>query len=293
MTKPSPSRNAAFAIVILWYLLAFTGAAAFLSLAQVENIYLRILGTDVLATVIIYLGSVIHRNASLYDPYWSVIPIWIVFYLMFLVDFEVSTGGALAAIAILVWGIRLTWNWASQWKGMQHEDWRYVNLRAKSGKWFWLVNFSGIQLFPTLLVYLGCMSLVPAIKSDPNNPANWLTHVAFAVCMVAVLIEGRADQQLKDFKKTNTKPRSILKSGLWKFVRHPNYTGEILFWWGIFLFAIAENTANWWMIAGPLCITALFFFISVPMIDRRMISRRPDYRDHIKSTPGIFPGLKF
>src|SRR5690606_33103512 len=141
-------------------------------------------------------------------------------------------------------------------------------------------------------VYLGCLALIPALTSGTET-INWLDGLGLITALAAIIIEAISDLQLRQFQKSNTDPQAIMKNGLWKFVRHPNYAGEILFWWGMYFFALAENTANRWMIVGPVCITALFFFISVPMIDRRMVARRPAYREHIKTTAGIFPGLKF
>ena len=90
-------------------------------------------------------------------------------------------------------------------------------------------------------------------------------------------------------------PGATLTTGLWAYSRHPNYLGEILFWWGLYLFALAAYPAAWWTIFGPLSITLLFVFISIPMIEKRHIERRPDYPAYLDRTPMImprFPGVK-
>ncbi len=287
------TRFHSFLVVTGFYIFAFFIAGLVLQSFADNNIYLRILYADLAATFVIFVGSVFYKNASIYDPYWSVIPIAIALYLISFYGGPANDiRQFLVAFCILFWGIRLTYNWASQWRGMNHEDWRYVDLRKKTGRWFWLVNLSGIQLFPTILVYLGCLALIPALTSETET-INWLDGLGLIIAVTAIIIEAVSDLQLRQFQKSNTDPQAIMKNGLWKYIRHPNYAGEIMFWWGIYLFALAENPANWWMIIGPVSITALFFFISVPMIDRRMIGRRPAYRDHMKTTAGIFPGLKF
>lgn len=288
------SRPQSFLAVIAFYFLALLIAATIIEFSSGSHLYLRILYADIAATLIIFAGSVLYKNASVYDPYWSVAPIIIAIYLMLFVALPETNSlrQFLVSFCILFWGFRLTYNWASQWRGMQHEDWRYRDLREKTGKSYWLVNLFGIHLFPTILVYLGCLSLVPALAVS-STEGNWLDVVAFVVAVSAVIIEATSDLQLRNFQSQNNEPEAIMRSGLWKHIRHPNYTGEMLFWWGIYLFALAANPDYWWMIIGPLAITALFFFISVPMMDKRMVNRRPAYRDHIKKTAGLIPGLKF
>lgn len=288
------SRSHSFMVVWVSYLSALFIAGLTLHYLADSNIYFRLLIADLVATLVIFVGSVLYKNASIYDPYWSVLPVAMAIYLV-LHDAPAEVNDIrqfLVTFCVMFWGIRLTYNWASQWTGMNHEDWRYRDLRKKTGKWFWLVNLTGIQLFPTMLVYLGCLSLVPSLSISPTS-LNWLDALGCAIAISAILLEATADLQLRRFRNRNKNPQAILKSGLWKHLRHPNYAGEMLFWWGIYCFALATGPQYWWMIIGPISITALFFFISVPMIDRKMISKRPAYRDHIKTTSGLIPGLKF
>ncbi len=290
--EKSFSRPQSFFIVIIIYVLAFFLAWFIIFHFHDENIFLRILYADLAATILVFIASTIFKNASIYDPYWSVIPIWIAIYLTVMVSFDLNLRGMLAVIVVVMWGIRLTWNWTSQWRGMHHEDWRYMGFRKKTGSAFWLVNFSGIHLMPTLLVFLGCLALVPAIGTN-STPVFWLDYLAFGLCVIGVIIESTADRQLRKFQHSNPPPDAILNSGLWKHVRHPNYTGEIIFWWGIFLFGLAASPKNWWMMIGPVAITLLFIFISIPLIDRRMQDRRPGYPSHMRTTPPLLPGIKW
>jgi Protein of unknown function (DUF1295). len=65
--------------------------------------------------------------------------------------------------------------------------------------------------------------------------------------------------------------------------------GEVLFWWGIFLFGLAANPSWWWTVVGALSITGLFMFVSVPWMDRRMALGHPAYAARLKNTPALFP----
>jgi steroid 5-alpha reductase family enzyme len=80
-----------------------------------------------------------------------------------------------------------------------------------------------------------------------------------------------------------------MRSGLWSLSRHPNYFGEWLFWVGIFLFGIVSNSQFWWTGIGILSLQILFLFISGPMMDKRILEKRPDYKAHMKKVSAFFP----
>jgi steroid 5-alpha reductase family enzyme len=62
-----------------------------------------------------------------------------------------------------------------------------------------------------------------------------------------------------------------------------------MLWWGLYLFSLAADPGRWWTGAGPLAMTALFVFISVPLIDRRMLRRKPGYAEHMRRVPALLP----
>ena len=87
----------------------------------------------------------------------------------------------------------------------------------------------------------------------------------------------------------NDDPNRILDTGLWAYSRHPNYFGEITFWWGLCIFAYAAAPEAWWAYIGAAAITVMFWFISVPLIETRMLKKRPHYREHQKRISKIIP----
>lgn len=246
---------------------------------------------DLVATLVVFGWSVAKDNSSVYDPYWSVAPPAIAAF--FAVE-GAGGGGASLLRAVLVltlvsiWGARLTWNWARGWTGLGHEDWRYVDLRRRTGRRYWPASLVGLHLMPTTLVYLGCLSLYGALVAG-DRPFGALDVAAALVTATAIAIEGTADRQLRRFVLSSPPRGAILETGLWRYSRHPNYFGEVLFWWGLWLFAVAAGPGSLWAIVGPLAITALFLFVSVPMLDRRMARRRPAYRDRMRRVSGLVP----
>lgn len=254
----------------------------------VAHPYWRVAIADVCATLVVFGFSVRHDNSSFYDAYWSVTPIAMSAWWL---SQHPTPRGALVLALIATWGVRLTYNWTRHWRGIDHEDWRYVDLRHKVGRAYWLVSLFGLHLFPTVLVLAASYAAYLAIAS--TLPLQALDAAAFAVTAGAIAVEATADQQLHAFRRHNTDPDRILDTGLWRYARHPNYFGETTFWWGLALFALAALDANprlWWPAAiGPAAITAMFLFISIPMIDAHMLARHPRYEDHLKHTSSLLP----
>jgi steroid 5-alpha reductase family enzyme len=83
-----------------------------------------------------------------------------------------------------------------------------------------------------------------------------------------------------------------ITSGLWGYSRHPNYFGELSFWWGLYLFALAAGQNSPWMIAGAISMTLLFVFISIPMMEKRMLEKKPDYKEVQKNISMLIPFFK-
>jgi len=279
--------NQSFLICLLAYSLAILSGALVVVLTPGMSDLLRIAIADLIATLVIFIFSFVFRNSSMYDPYWSVIPIAIAVFWILQAGPEANLiRQVLVFSLVLIWGIRLTLNWARGWTGLAQEDWRYVDLAQKTGKAYWLVSFSGIHMFPTILVFLGCLPLIPVLSStEPLGFGDWF---AFVFTIAAIFIETVSDEQLKSFKKAPTGP--FLKSGLWAYSRHPNYFGEVSFWVGLFLFALGLNPSmNYWTGIGALGMLLLFLFISIPMMDKRHLKSRPGYEEYQRQVSGFFP----
>ena len=160
--------------------------------------------------------------------------------------------------------------------------------RKMTGKAYWLVSFLAIHLFPTIMVYLGSMSMLPVLEGKGRGLNSW-DIVGSAVLFGSVIYAFVADEQLRRFRNKSDNKGKTIRSGLWRISRHPNYLGEISTWWGLAFFAIAAACENWWTLAGPAVITIMFLFASIPMIEKRHLERREGYREYMKSTPMLLP----
>jgi len=253
----------------------------------------RALIADVIATLVIFGFSTVTSNASFYDAYWSVAP---PFLLAFFVYAERSDAAEmfdvrllLVSALVIAWAVRLTHNWARGWQGLDHADWRYVDLKNQTGALWWLVNLLGIHLMPTLLVFLGCIA-IHVCATQNTAPLNLIDALAVLVGASAVWIEYTADNQLRQFRLNPANSGKTLSTGVWAWCRHPNYLGEIGFWVALFVFSWAAvgsaslNLAVW----GPVSMIVLFVAITIPMIDKRL-SGREGFEQHKANSFALLP----
>ncbi len=279
--KKTPSRAVSYLIITLVYLAAAAvGILTFRALPF--GLALSLLLADVVATVFVFLFSLLFGNASVYDPYWSVQPPVILA--------AVAAGKPLTLFSwlllavVLLWGIRLTANWAYTFPDLSHEDWRYRMLRQKTGRLYPIVNFVGIHLVPTLVVYLCTLPAATAIQR--GLAAHPLSYLGLALSVCAVLLQTTADCQMHAYRKNRTAP--FIRVGVWRHSRHPNYLAEILFWWGIGLAVLAAAPSAYYLLAGALANTLLFLFVSIPLAEGRQ-GRKEGYAAYRAETRALLP----
>jgi len=251
----------------------------------------RLFFIDLVLTVWVFVFSYRWGNASVYDPYWSVIPFYFLFYWAYsLWPLSAHAFPAILFCTVLIgtWSWRLTYNWLRGWEGMHHEDWRYRQLRQQTGYWYPLVNFLGIHLFPTLIVFAASIPMVDIFSGKTDYYIiNW---IGLAVGVGGVIIERTADSQLHHFKKEKKNKGLLLTTGIWKYTRHPNYLGEMMVWVGLSLWGWHSHV-QWTHFLGAFIVCILFIFISVPMMEKRLRMTRQGYDEYVKSSWPLFPKL--
>ena len=275
------NRTLSFVIVAAVYLLAaVAGILIYRWLPWAW--WLNLLVADAAATVLTFIFSLIFRNASVYDPYWSVQPIVIL--AAFAVGKTMTVERVLLLVAVCFWGIRLTANWAYTFGNLTHQDWRYTMLKEKTGIFYPVINFVGIHMVPTLVVY-GCT--LPAVYAFLQDGSwNVGSILFFLVSVGAAVLQGTADIQMHKFRKNRTGPFN--RNGLWKYSRHPNYLGEITMWWGVALAVICVHPGAWYLCAGAVANTVLFLVVSIPMADNRQ-AHKEGFAEYKAQTRMLLP----
>ena len=281
MKKLKQNRVASFVAVTLVYIIATVVGITVYGMLDFPW-WLSLLIADITATVVTFIFSVIFGNASVYDPYWSIQPPVIL--IAFAMGEKLTILGILLIIVVSYWAIRLTANWAYTFANLNHQDWRYTMLKEKTGVFYPLINFVGIHMVPTVVVY-GC--ILPAVWAVINGVAANLGSVIFlCVSLGAATMQGIADYEMHTFRKN--KNGAFIRNGLWKYSRHPNYLGEILMWWGVALSVICVAPTAWYIATGAFANTILFFAVSIPMADGRQ-SRKEGFAEYKKQTRMLLP----
>ncbi len=106
--------------------------------------------------------------------------------------------------------------------------------------------------------------------------------------LIGFIFEAGGDWQLERFKANPDNAGRIMDSGLWRYTRHPNYFGDALLWWGLYLLAAASPTGIW-AIGSPLLMTVLLMRVSGVTLLEKSLGQRPEYREYITRTPAFFP----
>ena len=276
------TKQGSLALVFLYYVISFYLAYLVSKNFDLDG-WLLILIWHITATLIIFLFSNIHKNSSIYDPFWHVAPIPIVFYIAdqsSLPNLELY----LVLSAFLFWALRLTYNWFLNWENLDHEDFRYIDLKNNNKFMAFINDLFGIHLIPTLIVNASLYPIYVALTSESLND---LVYIGFMLIIIAVVIQYISDDQMRKFRKDENNFGKTMKYGLWKYSRHPNYLGEVSFWFGIYVFALASESPSLWLLACPIVMLALFVFISCPMMDNRSLKRRLDYKEYMDKTPQL------
>lgn len=286
--KIRAGRSRGVIVTAVTYVLAFVVAVLAVRVVDPAHPLLSLgLGTLV-ATVVVFVVSVIVNNSSMYDPYWSLQPLAIAGYYLWTGWAEVNARQVILTTLVFLYTLRLTSNFYRDWPGLAKEDFRYVSFRERFGRAYWPVSFLGIHLFPTIMVYIGCLPLYAAARTGASS-LNWVDGPAVVVTLGAILLAYVADEQLRSFRSKPATRASLMRDGLWAYSRHPNYLGEVATWWGLWLFALAAGAAWWWTGIGAVAISVMFVAISIPMMERRLQATRAMYGEYRAQTPMLLP----
>lgn len=255
-----------------------------MNFAGLDQVWLP-LSAMVLLAVALWALSVKLRDVSIVDSLWSI------FFIVFTVLFAWRMGsGDMASyvlIALIVaWGLRLSIYITVRNHG-KGEDRRYQAIRARNQPNFEFKSLYLVFLLQTVLATVVVLPVVPVLNGAQD--AGTLTYLGFAVAAFGVSFETLADWQMARFKATRTAQDEVMDRGLWRYSRHPNYFGESVFWWGIWIASASMGGA--WTVFSPLLMTWLLTRVSgVPLLEADLQQRSPAYRDYLLSTPRFVPG---
>lgn len=189
-------------------------------------------------------------------------------------------------LLVSIWGIRLAHHIWRRSRKHSGDDPRYIEIASKWKGPKWPRAYYSIFLLQGGLMLLVGLPIVTA-SGQLINGLSWMTWLGVSIWLIGFVIESISDRQLARFLSLAKRPK-VLKTGLWKYSRHPNYFGELVQWWAIGLIA-CQASWGWIGLAGPALISYLIVFVSgIPPIERQRI-KDPEYIEYQKTTSVLIP----
>jgi steroid 5-alpha reductase family enzyme len=234
--------------------------------------------------------SVVRHDVSLVDRVWGLS------FVVLAVVYAVLGDGAgprtaLVLFLVTVWGLRLsayiTWrNWGDG------EDRRYVKMREKRPESFPVTSLYRVFWLQAGLAWLISLPLLAALHRSSPETLGVLDVLGAAVWLVGFVFEAGGDWQLSRFLRDPANRGKVMDRGFWRYTRHPNYFGDTMVWWGLFLLALA--TGAWWAALGSVLMTFFIVKVSgVALTDAGMSSggsTREGYDEYVRRTNAFIPG---
>ena len=250
------------------------------------EIWVNLLVAGLVSTIILFIFSVVFGNTSFFAPYWGLMPLVAV--LAMCNHKNMSLLRFLLALCVVVWGGRLTVHWVKNFADLRREDWRTVQVRKNAGAFYPVMNFLGIHLMPSLVIFLCMLPVSVAFEFEAKFSALSLLFILIALGGLAIEIYADYHMSIFHLDLADGYVTGCCRYGLWKNSRHPNYLGEMIFWSGIAIAVILNLPSKWFVIIGPLALIAMFVLISIPMMETRL-KGKAGYSRHFKTTHLLLP----
>lgn len=232
-----------------------------------------------------FVVSVLKKRNDVADVAWGlgfVLMTWMSYFL----SGNLGVRGLLVGVLVSIWGLRLAWHIHTRNKD-KAEDYRYLAWRKAWGKWFYLRSYVQVYLLQGALLFL-IVSPIILINTSPEPALGVLDGLGVALWLFGFYFEAVGDAQLARFIKDPANKGKLMQSGLWAYTRHPNYFGEVVLWWGVWLIALSVPT-GWLGIIGPITISFLILKVSgIPMLEKKL-EENPDFADYKRRVSKFIP----
>lgn len=185
----------------------------------------------------------------------------------------------------VIWGVRLGAHIFLR-NRTKDEDPRYLDIlkRAKGSP---RLRMYRVYLIQAALMWV--VSLPVQVAQQFDTPLNVIDYLGVVLWVVGFTFEAVGDWQLARFRADPANKGQVMDRGLWRYTRHPNYFGDAVVWWGLFLFASHSWPAALTII-GPVIMTWLLAKgTGKPLLEKDIVSRRPGYAEYVRRTSGFIP----
>ncbi|XP_057717828.1 uncharacterized protein C594.04c-like [Arachis stenosperma] len=223
--------------------------------------------------VLFWLVALLQSSHWMIDPYWTVIPVILVhYYASHPVAQYDWWRSRILMVLTWVWSMRLLHNYLRRenWQWGQREDWRFTEMARQYGTHWWWASFLAIYL-PHQIFLIALSLPMYVVHSSVDQPLTMWDMVALLLCVSGIAIAYLADTQLHNFVKLREGGEAVvpvLETGLWYYSRHPNYFGEQVWWWGVFVFA--WSMGHGWTFVGAFTNSMCLAYVTKLVEDRML-----------------------
>jgi steroid 5-alpha reductase family enzyme len=231
--------------------------------------------------------SLVRNNVTIADSFWGLGFILIAWLTFFITDGYMARK-IILTLLVTFWGLRLFIHMSRRNRG-KGEDPRYAAWREKHGPSFWIISLFKVFLIQALFqwaiafgVQFGQISALPARLTV-------FDYLGIMIWIAGFIIESTADYQLSAFIKNPVNKRKIMNTGLWRYSRHPNYFGESLMWWGIFVIVLSTPWGIWTIISPLLITYTLLKLTGVTLMEETEFAGNPEYQAYVSQTSAFVP----
>ncbi|WP_447760771.1 DUF1295 domain-containing protein [Sphingopyxis panaciterrae] len=251
-----------------------------------------------LIVMILFLwrAAVAIRDVSFIDAFWALGMVMLAWGTASQAGFN-GLRTQLILVLVTIWGLRLTAHLFFRWRA-QGEDPRYAKIigRTMEAKgWSWSrTALLSVFLTQAPLLFITCLPAQLGIWASATHPpavAGLVAKVGMFAALAGIAFETIGDLQLNAFRNDPANKGKVLDTGLWRYTRHPNYFGDALTWWGIWLVAAdAGRAIALASVIGPIFLTfTLTRWSGKALLEKGLHKTRPDYADYVQRTSGFIP----
>lgn len=235
---------------------------------------------------LIHLLALLKKDNGIMDGAWGIGFILVALFTLGLAD-GLDARQLLLGALVLVWGVRLSLHILIRNANRTGEDFRYRNWRETWGRWFYVRSYFQIYMLQGTVMFFVCAPIW-LVNARRGGPLGLLDALGVGVWLVGFLFEAVGDYQLQKFMKNPANKGRVMRFGVWRFTRHPNYFGEATLWWGCFLIAL-NVPGGFWALISPVLIDFLLLKVSgIPMLEAKY-KDKPEYQEYQRTTSAFFP----
>ncbi|MGM0548667.1 MAG: DUF1295 domain-containing protein [Bacillota bacterium] len=253
---------------------------------MINSIYFQVFLFVLAYFSLFFIIAILKKDNSIVDVGWGLGYVYTANLALYLTN-NYNLRSFIITFIVTIWGLRLSYHIFKRNQG-KGEDFRYAEWR-KNWNHFYLTSFLRVFMLQGVLLFIISTPIIKIIAA-PYQGLKIIDFLGLLVWGLGFAFEALADKQLKDYKALadSKKNGHVLKSGVWKYTRHPNYFGDALVWWGFYLIALSIPGA-WKFIFSPLIMTFLLRFVSgVPLLEKRYADDE-EYQEYAKKTNIFFP----